>query len=123
MDSHNFCNCTVIHEEIVTAVKEHLLPDDTAKSTAALFRVLGDPTRVRILQLLSLKEMCVCDISAALDMSQSSISHQLNTLRTNRLVRNRKAGKVVYYALDDQHVLNILNQGIDHISHKGDPSW
>lgn len=123
MDSHNFCNCTVIHEEIVTAVKEHLLPDDTAKRTAALFKVLGDPTRVRILQLLSLKEMCVCDISAALDMSHSSISHQLNTLRTNRLVRNRKAGKVVYYALDDQHVLNILNQGIDHISHKGDPSW
>lgn len=118
MKSSEFCQCNIIDEETVLYGKQNLIEDSVASHAANLFKVLGDPTRVKILQLLSVKEMCVCDISIVLDMTQSAISHQLSTLRHAGLVKNRKEGKVVYYSLDDHHVLTILNQGIDHISHR-----
>ncbi len=114
----DICSCNIIHEEAVALGKSRGIEENLAQEVAQLFKVFGDPTRVKILHLLSLSEMCVCDITLVLGMTQSAVSHQLKTLRQSGLVKNRKEGKVVYYALDDDHVLTILNQGVDHSVHK-----
>lgn len=85
---------------------------------ADFFKVLGDPTRIRIVQQLLNKEMCVTDIAEAMGMGQSAISHQLRVLRQARLVAFRKEGKTVYYSLNDEHVVMLLSQGIEHVSHQ-----
>ena len=85
---------------------------------ADLFKVLGDPTRIRIVQQLLNKEMCVTYIAEAMGMGQSAISHQLRVLRQARLVAFRKEGKTVYYSLNDEHVVMLLSQGIEHVSHQ-----
>lgn len=85
---------------------------------ADLFKVLGNPTRIRIVQQLLNKEMCVTDIAEAMGMGQSAISHQLRVLRQARLVAFRKEGKTVYYSLNDEHVVMLLSQGIEHVSHQ-----
>ncbi|MDN5352384.1 MAG: ArsR family transcriptional regulator, lead/cadmium/zinc/bismuth-responsive transcriptional [Clostridiales bacterium] len=118
MTSKENAICTVQHESHVELAKENAMDPILVDRLSGLFKVLGDPTRIRILHLLSLHEMCVCDIATALDMTQSAISHQLKSLKQAGLVRNRKSGRVVYYALDDDHVSTILSQGIHHISHK-----
>lgn len=84
---------------------------------AQLFKVLADENRVKIVYALSKEELCVCDIATILGLSVSNVSHHLRQLRTTRLVKYRKEGKQVYYSLDDEHVLNIINQGFDHINH------
>jgi len=111
------CQETVIDEGRVRAAQERLVDGLTATRLAELFKVLGDPTRVRILSALRGAELCVCDIAATLGMSQSAVSHQLRLLRTLRLVKNRKAGRMVYYALDDEHVERLLAEGLDHVEH------
>ncbi|KAF1683284.1 MULTISPECIES: metalloregulator ArsR/SmtB family transcription factor [unclassified Veillonella] len=85
---------------------------------ADLFKVLGDPTRLRIVQQLLNKEMCVTDIAEAMGMGQSAISHQLRVLRQARLVTFRKEGKTALYSLNDEHVVVLLSQGIEHVSHQ-----
>jgi DNA-binding transcriptional ArsR family regulator len=82
---------------------------------AETFKVLGDPTRVRILHALSMEELCVCDIAALINGSQSAISHQLRLLRAAKLVRFRREGKMVYYSLDDDHIRNLFEEGIRHV--------
>ena len=79
----------------------------TVEALADTFRVLGDPTRVRILDALAPGELCVCDIAALVGISESAVSHQLRLLRGMRLVRPRRAGRLVYYAVDDQHILEL----------------
>ncbi|WP_281876291.1 ArsR/SmtB family transcription factor [Geobacter hydrogenophilus] len=88
--------------------------------SAETFRVLGDPTRVRILQALCLEELCVCDIACLLGATKSAVSHQLRLLRSLRVVKFRKVGRVVYYSLDDSHVRNLLREGLNHIVSQGD---
>jgi DNA-binding transcriptional ArsR family regulator len=85
---------------------------------ADLFKVFSDSTRVKILYSLQHSEMCVCDIAVLLGMTKSAISHQLRTLRQTRLVKYRKDGKVVYYSLDDEHVVNVFAQGLLHVCEK-----
>jgi DNA-binding transcriptional ArsR family regulator len=87
----------------------------TVEALAETFRVLGDPTRVRILDALSAGELCVCDIAALVGTSESAASHQLRLLRGMRLVRPRRAGRLVYYAVDDQHILELLKQALTHV--------
>jgi DNA-binding transcriptional ArsR family regulator len=82
---------------------------------ADTFRVLGDPSRIRILDALSDGELCVCDIAELAGISESAVSHQLRLLRGMRLVRPRRAGRQVYYALDDQHIIELLRQGLTHV--------
>lgn len=94
-----------------------LLQDQTAQALAETFKILGDPTRIKILDLLAKREMCVYDIAATLQMGQSAISHQLRVLRSARLVKFRKDGKEVRYSLDDDHVVLLMNQGLEHICH------
>lgn len=115
-DDKEICESVVIHKEVVENTKTKM-PDDTSLNELAdFFKIFGDSTRVRILWALSLNQMCVCDIAALLNMSQSSISHQLRVLKQNKFVKNRRDGKVVYYSLLDEHISYILKQGLTHIS-------
>ncbi|AGC67719.1 HTH transcriptional regulator, ArsR family [Thermoclostridium stercorarium subsp. stercorarium DSM 8532] len=112
------CDCNVIHEETVSYVRSRMPSDENLYDLAELFRVFGDTTRIKILCALAESEMCVCDIAALLNMTQSSISHQLRILKQARLVRYRREGKVVYYALDDEHVKQIFDLGLIHLNEK-----
>lgn len=112
------CDCSVIHEDIVNAVRKNMPEEGRLYDLAELFKVFGDPTRVKILWALDEAEMCVCDIAVLLNMTQSAISHQLRVLKQARLVKSRKDGKVVYYSLDDEHVKEIFGQGLIHINEK-----
>ena len=94
---------------------KHLTDDDTLYKLAELFMVFGDPTRIRILHLLSGKEFCVQDIADELSMTQSAISHQLRILKQAALVKFRRDGKTIYYSLADDHVATIMSQGLEHV--------
>jgi DNA-binding transcriptional ArsR family regulator len=109
------CDCDVIHEEVVNKVREAMPQEEILYDLAELFKVFGDSTRIRILWALDASEMCVCDIAAVLNMTQSAISHQLRVLKQAKLVKNRREGKVVYYSLDDAHIKQIFDQGLAHI--------
>ncbi len=91
------------------------MDDQEVKNVADVFRIFGDPTRVRILGLLMEGEFSVTDITQRLDMTQSAVSHQLRILRDARLVRSRRDGKQIFYALDDDHVRTILFMGLEHV--------
>jgi DNA-binding transcriptional ArsR family regulator len=110
------CETIHVHEDKVKMVQSQLLEDQTLYQVSHLFKVLGDPTRIRILYALKDEELCVCDLSFILKMSQSAISHQLKSLRDADLVRNKKEGKVVFYRLADMHVHRIFNQALDHVN-------
>ncbi|MDB2152831.1 ArsR/SmtB family transcription factor [Clostridium butyricum] len=109
------CSCNVIHENVVEMVKNALPQDEVLYDLAELFKAFGDSTRVKILCALFESEMCVCDLSAILGISQSAVSHQLRTLKASRLVKFKRVGKVVYYSLEDQHIKHIFNEGFKHI--------
>jgi len=111
--------CTEICEnpQTVCLAKAELLSDKMAQRVAETFKVLGDTTRVKILQALSKRELCVCDIAAVIGMGQSAVSHQLRTLRNSRLVKYRREGTTVWYSLDDEHIAGLLAQGIEHVEH------
>jgi DNA-binding transcriptional ArsR family regulator len=99
-----------------TAVRKLSLMNSTAVvALAETFRVLGDPTRVRILDALSGGELCVCDIATLVGMSESAVSHQLRLLRSMRLVRARRAGRLMYYTLDDHHIIELLKLALTHV--------
>jgi ArsR family transcriptional regulator, lead/cadmium/zinc/bismuth-responsive transcriptional repressor len=95
--------------------KAALMGSRTVEAVADTFRVLGDPTRVRMLDALSAGELCVCDIASLVGISESAVSHQLRLLRGMRLVRPRRAGRLVFYAVDDQHILELLKQASTHV--------
>lgn len=109
------CDCTLIHEEVVREVNAAMIEEETALAVANLFKAFSDGTRIKILWALKESEMCVCDIAYLLDMSQSAISHQLRQLKQVKLVKSRREGKVVYYALDDAHVQSVLAEGFEHV--------
>ncbi len=89
--------------------------DEAIYGLAELFKIFGDPTRIRILYAMLDTERCVNDIAGVLEMSQSSVSHQLRILKTSKLVKSRREGKSIFYSLDDVHVRSILNMGMEHI--------
>ena len=94
-----------------------MINEDVASDLAEWFKALGDPTRVKIIYALLNQELCVQDLSLALDMGQSAVSHQLRYLRNVRMVKRRKMGKTVYYSLDDSHVEQIFQQTLQHLKH------
>ena len=110
------CNCNIIHDDVVRNVKDKLPEEETLYDLAEFFKVFGDSTRIKIICALFESEMCVCDLSVLLNISQSAISHQLRTLKTARLVKFRRQGKVVYYSLNDEHVKHIFDEGLRHIT-------
>jgi ArsR family transcriptional regulator, lead/cadmium/zinc/bismuth-responsive transcriptional repressor len=111
---NEICDVFCINKEAVDDVRAKMLDRNLVADTAEIFKVLGDPTRMRLLCALAQRELCVCDLSAVLGMTQSAISHQLRVLRSARLVRYRKVGKIVYYTLSDAHVTQFIDVGVDH---------
>jgi ArsR family transcriptional regulator, lead/cadmium/zinc/bismuth-responsive transcriptional repressor len=86
------------------------------QALADTFRILGDPTRVRIVDVLAVGELCVCEIADRVGISESAVSHQLRLMRGMRLVRGRREGRCVYYMLDDQHIVDLFQQGLRHVT-------
>ena len=109
------CERSDIHEDLLKIVNETLPEETELYDLAELFKVFGDSTRIRILYVLFEAEVCVCDLAKALNMTQSAISHQLKILKQNKLVKNRREGKSIFYSLADDHVRTIINQGREHI--------
>jgi DNA-binding transcriptional ArsR family regulator len=101
------------------ARRRSLMALRTVGVLAETFRVLGDPTRVRILDAITDGELCVCDIAALVGMSESAVSHQLRLLRTMRLVAPRRAGRQVFYSIDDHHILELLKLAATHVEEAG----
>lgn len=116
MQAAERCDCTVIHEEVVNRVLGRMPKEEKLYDLAELFKVFGDSTRIKILWALVESEMCVCDIAYLLNMTQSAISHQLRVLKQAKLVKNRKEGKIVFYSLEDEHIKQIFDLGLIHIS-------
>ena len=108
-------DCTVIHQEVVDRVREVMPDDDVIFDLADTFKLFSDSTRLKILYALMEAEMCVCDISVLLGMTKSSVSHQLRVLKQSNLVKYRKAGRVIYYSLADDHVRTICRMGMEHV--------
>lgn len=107
--------CTAVHLAPSEARRGLLMSPHAVEALAETFRVLGDPTRVRILDALSGGELCVCDIASLAGISESAVSHQLRLLRGMRLVRPRRSGRLVFYALDDHHIIELLQQALTHV--------
>lgn len=110
------CELLHLHENIVRKVRAMVPSEDVLYDLTELFRIFGDSTRVRILYALFASEMCVCDIAAILNMTQSAISHQLRALKNAKLVKARRDGKTVFYSLADDHVRSIIDEGIEHVT-------
>lgn len=103
------------HDDVVKRVLERQPAEEVLYDLAELFKVFGDSTRIRILYALVESELCVGDIAQLLNLGQSAVSHQLKILKDAKLVRYRREGKIIFYALDDEHVRNILNMGMEHV--------
>jgi DNA-binding transcriptional ArsR family regulator len=109
------CDLVHIDPARVAGLRAALVTSDDVEGLADTFRALGDPTRVRILDALSHGELCVCDLAAVLGVSQSAVSHQLRLLRGLRLVRSRRDGRMIFYALDDRHIIALFRQTLRHV--------
>lgn len=108
------CDCNIIHSEIVNEVSKKMLSNELFDKVSKFFKILGDNTRIKILFALLNNKMCVCDIANLLNMSKSSISHQLSILKKNEIVKCNKDGKVVYYSLNDNHINQLIKIGVEH---------
>lgn len=110
------CEQEIFHEDLIASVERDLPEDEVLYDLAELFKMFADSTRVKILYALFESELCVCDIAKVLNLTQSAVSHQLRILKSGKLVKYRREGKVVFYALADDHVRSIIEMGMDHIS-------
>lgn len=112
------CDCNIIHKQVVEMTKKKMLDDMMFSKVSVFFKTIGDITRLKLLYALDNNEMCVCDIANLLNMTKSSISHQLKLLKDNGLVKSRKCGKEVFYMLDDEHVSSVIEIASIHVIHK-----
>ena len=109
------CQVRVVHLDRVNRARKEAVPESKLERLALTFKVLGDPTRLKMFVALSGGEMCVCDLAAYLGLSESAVSHQLRRMREQALVKPRREGQVLYYALDDGHVDDLLRLGFEHV--------
>lgn len=109
------CEVTLIHEDNVKKAINELPDDELIADMSDMFKIFGDQTRVKILMALESGELCVCDIAAVMNMSQSAISHQLRVLKQSNIVKTRRQGKVVYYSISDDHVKEIFDIAMVHV--------
>ena len=109
------CEVTLIHEDNVKKAINELPDDELIADLSDMFKIFGDQTRVKILMALESGELCVCDIAAVMNMSQSAISHQLRVLKQSNIVKTRRQGKVVYYSMSDDHVKEIFDIAMVHV--------
>ena len=110
------CQNTTIHDDVVKEVESKLTPDDVLLDMADLFKAMNDPTRLKIINALLIHEMCVCDLTAILNLTQPAVSHHLKALRQARLVKYRREGKAAYYSLDDDHIQLLFAQCRTHVT-------
>jgi ArsR family transcriptional regulator, lead/cadmium/zinc/bismuth-responsive transcriptional repressor len=108
------CQIRCIHQDSVNRAIEGRTDDGVLEEAARLMGVISDPTRLKIMDALRLGELCVCDLAAVLGMSVSAVSHQLRLLRTSRLVRGRRDGKIIFYTIHDEHVEKLMDMALDH---------
>jgi DNA-binding transcriptional ArsR family regulator len=113
--SEESCRTRVVHLERVIKAREGRLPNGELDQLALMFKILGDPTRLKIMMALADGEMCVCDIAAFLTLSESAISHQLRRLKDLLLVKRRRDNQTVYYSLNDEHVHRLITIGLEHV--------
>ena len=111
----NGCTVRIVRLDRVNRARREAIPEAETERLALTFKVLGDPTRLKIVEALAGGEMCVCDLAAYLGLSESAVSHQLRRLREQSLVKPRRDGQVLYYTLDDRHVADLLNLGLEHV--------
>ena len=109
------CDIEYVDEKRCRRALEAMPDKEKINALGETFRVMGDPTRIRIIILLSHQELCVCDLAKILGLTGSAVSHQLRLLRGQRLVKYRKEGKVAYYTLDDEHISNLFAEGLRHV--------
>lgn len=109
------CEFLCIHQDVVADVRENIPPAEELGAMAELFKLFGDPTRIKILCSLLRHELCVCDLAALIGMNQSAVSHQLRLLKQGQLVKSRREGKSIFYSLADDHVETMLAQGLEHV--------
>lgn len=109
------CGVRVVHVHRVAAARRQSIPASELERLARTYKILGDPTRLRIVMALQKGEMCVCDLAAFLGVSESGVSHQLSRLRDLALVKNRREGQILYYSLDDDHVADLITIGLEHV--------
>lgn len=114
------CEVRCINEQDVARARTELLECETYSGLASLFAALGDATRARIVHVLLRQEMCTCDISAVVGVSESAVSQHLRLLRELCLVKFRRQGKLVYYSLDDRHVAELIRIGLTHLGHSSE---
>ena len=110
------CDTPLVHLEQVRQVQPEVMSLDQAQQMAELFGALGDPSRLRLMSALASQELCVCDLAAAVKVSESAVSHQLRILRSQRLVKYRRVGRNVYYSLADSHVMNLYREVAAHLN-------
>jgi DNA-binding transcriptional ArsR family regulator len=113
----DLCDEKCIHPQSICFIKQNMLDESMVYDLSEMFKAISEPSRIKILHALSRRELCVCDLAEALGMNQSAVSHQLRVLRSARLVKFRKEGKEAWYSLDDDHVVTLMCQGTEHISH------
>ena len=109
------CRTRIVHLDRVSRARRQAIPESEMERLALTYKVLGDPTRLKIILALAEGEMCVCDLAAYLGLSESAVSHQLRRMREQSLVRPRREGQVLYYTLDDEHVADLLKIGLEHV--------
>jgi len=110
------CSTTILNDDLIKQTKENMPNEEILKKISEFFKILGESTRIKIITILFQNEMCVCDIAAVMNMSQPAISQQLRVLKSANLVKYRKEGKSVFYSLSDDHVKQIFDQGMLHIT-------
>ena len=109
------CYIRVVHLEKVEQARQEAISDRDLERLSLTYRVLGDPNRLKIVMVLRNVEMCVCDLAAFTGLSESAVSHQLRRLKDLALVKSRREGQIIYYELDDEHVTELLDVGLDHV--------
>lgn len=113
----DICDVRCIHEDKVRKTRQTLPSDDTISRMVDIFKALSDPTRLKIVLALLNREHCVCDLAVLCGQSDSAVSHQLRILRTMKIVKNRRQGKIMYYSINDDHVVSLIQMSLDHVAH------
>jgi ArsR family transcriptional regulator, lead/cadmium/zinc/bismuth-responsive transcriptional repressor len=113
--TEDVCDVRVVHLDRVARARAEAIREKDLERLALTYKIMGDPTRLRIILALRGGEMCVCDMAAFLGLSESAVSHQLRRLRELALVSSRRDGQILYYSLDDAHVMDLVSVGLDHI--------
>ncbi len=110
------CQIRVIHLDRIEQARRDTVSEKEIERLSSIYKILGDPSRLKIVMALKNVEMCVCDLAAFLGLTESAVSHQLRRFRDLALVKSRRDGQVIYYSLDDEHVAELLNVGLEHVS-------